>query len=95
MMNTGKFGLNRTGHGGAGRENNYNAARNYLKSFLQSRYVQLISPDDDVRPIRTLVHCVAGPATTWPYVSIFLPNRSFPGHSGTWTVRRNQMDDLN
>lgn len=25
----------------------------------------------------------------------FLPNRSFPGHSGTWTVRRNQMDDLN
>ena len=47
-MNTGNFGLNRTGHGGAGRENNYNAARNYLKSFLQSRYVQLISPDDDV-----------------------------------------------
>ena len=47
-MNRGNFGLNRTGHGGgAGREANYNVARNYFKSFLQSEYVKLMSEDDE------------------------------------------------
>ena len=47
-MNKGNYGLNRTGHGGVGRENNYDTARNYLKSFLQSSFVRLISLDDDI-----------------------------------------------
>jgi hypothetical protein len=47
-MNLGSFGLNRTGHdGGAGRENNYNSAKNYFCQFLQSEYVKLMAEDDE------------------------------------------------
>jgi hypothetical protein len=47
-MNRGNFGLNRNGHGGgAGRQANYDQARNYFKSFLQSDYVKLMSEDDE------------------------------------------------
>ena len=46
-MNTGSFGLDRTGHGGSARDSNYNSGRNYFTSFLKSDYVRLMSEDDD------------------------------------------------
>ena len=46
-MNMGSFGLNRTGHGGgAGRESNYNSARNYFAQYLKSKFVLLMSKEE-------------------------------------------------
>ena len=46
-LNHGRYGLNRTGHGGSSREANYESARNYFIQFLKSPYLKLMSENDE------------------------------------------------
>ena len=53
-LNDGRYGLNRTGHGGSSREANYDSARNYFVQFLKSPYLQLMSEDDESDLLKVL-----------------------------------------